>query len=166
MKQIYIRALALFLLCASFTVHKFYMSLTQVNYVPEKQAVQIIVRLFVDDLQAELNALSSEAPIELDTDREPEDVELRFESYLKSRLSFKIDATNKEFHYIGKEYSDDMAVFYLEISAIDTIRELSIQNKLLINSFPEQENIVKTKIYNKHKSTIFTPEITEALINF
>lgn len=165
MKQQFALIATLLVLC-SFAVHKFYMSVTQVNYVSDQKAVQVIVRLFIDDLQAEINAISKTPPIELDTDREPKDVEKRFEAYLKEHLSFVINTTKKEFHYIGKEYSDNMAVFYLEITEIDTIQSLTIQNKLLNNLFPEQENIVKTKIYNKHKSTLFTPEDTKALINF
>ena len=142
------------------------MSLTQVNFVKEQKSVQIIVRVFIDDLQEELNATSIKEPIELNTDREPDTIEARFKSYLKEHLSFQINDTQEEFDYIGKEYSDNMAVFYLEIPEIDTIQKLSIQNKLLNFSFSEQENIVKTKIYNKHKSTLFTPEKTYALINF
>ena len=106
---------------------------------------KLLFAFFIDDLQEELNATSIKEPIELNTDREPDTIEARFKSYLKEHLSFQINDTQEEFDYIGKEYSDNMAVFYLEIPEIDTIQKLSIQNKLLNFSFSEQENIVKTK---------------------
>ena len=40
----------LFLTLTSFSVHKFYVSLYQVNYAPEKKMIQITARLFVDDV--------------------------------------------------------------------------------------------------------------------
>ena len=40
----------LFLMLTSFSVHKFYVALYQVNYAPEKKMLQITTRIFVDDL--------------------------------------------------------------------------------------------------------------------
>ena len=40
----------LFLSLPSFTFHKFYMGVFQVNYVAEKKMIQITSRIFVDDL--------------------------------------------------------------------------------------------------------------------
>ena len=45
----------LFLSLTSFSVHKFYVALYQVNYAPEKKMLQITTRLFIDDLN---NALA------------------------------------------------------------------------------------------------------------
>ena len=51
--------LLLFLLvitCFSFApVHKFYVSVTEMEYVKEKKSVQIITRIFIDDFEAVLN---------------------------------------------------------------------------------------------------------------
>ena len=32
------------------TMHKYYVSVTQINYLQEKQSVQLISRIFIDDL--------------------------------------------------------------------------------------------------------------------
>jgi len=34
-------------------VHKYYISVTQINYVKEQESVQIISRLFIDDFENE-----------------------------------------------------------------------------------------------------------------
>lgn len=44
----------LFLTLTSFTAHKFYVALYQVNYAPEKKMLQITTRIFVDDLNASI----------------------------------------------------------------------------------------------------------------
>ncbi|MGB2129371.1 MAG: DUF6702 family protein [Flavicella sp.] len=49
---------------------------------------------------------------------------------------------------------------------IDTIQQLEVSNKILTSTISEQENLVKTKIYKRHKTTLFNLDKTSALINF
>jgi len=141
------------------------MSLTQITYDQRQKSLQIILRIFIEDLQTEMNSLANES-FELATDREPKNIESKYQDYLKENLSFRINSTHKTYEYIGKEYDNDMVVFYLEIPKIDTLKTLTTYNKILNHSFPKQENIIKTKVYNKHKSIILTPYKTKSLINF
>jgi hypothetical protein len=156
--------LLFFCLCTAMISHKFYMSLTQINYSEEKQTLQIIVRVFIDDLETEINTLSQHK-IELGTDRELLNIDHIYKNYLNSHLHFHIDKHPKTFKYIGNEYKNDQVFFYLEVAEIDSIQSLEIQNTMLHNSFQEQENIVKTSIYDKHKSFILTRNNSKAFLN-
>lgn len=140
------------------------MSLTQINYSEEQQTLQIIVRVFIDDLETEINTLSQDK-IELGTEREPLNIDRIYKSYLNSHLHFYIDKHPKPFQYIGNEYKNDQVFFYLEVAEIDSIQSLGIQNTMLHNSFQEQENIVKTSIYDKHKSFILTRNNSKAFLS-
>jgi hypothetical protein len=46
--------------------------------------------------------------------------------------------------------------FYLEIKNINSIEEIEINNTLLIKEFPEQQNLIKSKVNKKHKSVLLT----------
>ena len=50
-----------FMAVTSLKDHKFYVSLTQVEYVKEKQSLQIISRVFLDDIEDALKAFSGES---------------------------------------------------------------------------------------------------------
>ena len=39
----------------SFSVHKYYLSLTQINYKEASKSVQIIINVFMDDIETALN---------------------------------------------------------------------------------------------------------------
>lgn len=140
------------------------MSLTQINYSEEQKTLQIVVRIFIDDLETEINTLSQHK-IELGTEREPLNIDLIYKNYLKSHLHFHIDKHHKTLEYIGNEYKNDQVFFYLEVAEIDSIQSLEIQNTVLNNSFKEQENIVKTSIYDKHKSFILTRNNSKAFLS-
>lgn len=143
--------------------HKFYMSLTQINYSVQQKALQITLRIFIDDLETEINALSPNK-IELATDREPLNIGLIYKNYLKNHLRLHINNDSKIFEYLGNEYKNDQVIFYLEIAEIDSITSLEVENTILNSSFPEQENIIKTSLYDTDKSFILTKNSPKALV--
>jgi hypothetical protein len=77
-----------------------------------------------------------------------------------------VNEHSKNSSFLGKEYDDDMVVFYLEVLGIQEIEQLRLENTLLLNSFPEQENIVKLNINEEQKSHILTKNRSKALINY
>jgi hypothetical protein len=157
--------LILFFSLTSFNLHKFYISITQVNYVEKQHTIQITTRIFIDDLQKEINNISN-TNIELASDREPKDISKIYNQYLNKHLQFIVNKKKTVYNYIGREYEKDLVIFYLEIENIDEINELEINNRVLYNSFNKQENIVKTNIYNKNKSFILTTRDQKALVKF
>ncbi len=154
-----------FSLSVAFSNHKYYMSLMQIDYVQEQQALQVTVRIFVDDLQTALNAVGT-AAVEIATDREPLGIEKRYRAYLNEQLSFEVNNRKKKFVYLGKEYEENQVVFYLEIQEIDSLQSLRIKNTLLTHALREQKNIVKTKAYGKNKSVVLTKNKSKSLIYF
>ncbi|MFC2110391.1 DUF6702 family protein [Bacteroidota bacterium] len=165
MKRLNLLVVLLLLLCSSFAAHKYYISITQINYVPEQNSLQIISRIFIDDLQNELNT-SLETDIELATDREPKNVNDIYRNYLQKKLSFIINNSLIHFEYIGSEYENDQVVFYLEISNIPTLKKLEVGNQILTSSFEEQKNIIKFHAIKQNKSFILNASNPKCLINF
>jgi len=72
----------------------------------------------------------------------------------------------KTFAFLGKEYEDDIALCYMEISDIKSINSVEITNSVLFELFDEQQNIIRTKINSKKKSFILIPENDKGLLNF
>lgn len=156
--------ITIFTMC-SFVAHKYYMSVTHIKHVPKQKAVQITQRIFIDDLQLELNTLNNTS-IELATDREPQNIDSIYKNYLRSHFTVEINNRPNNYNYIGKEYNDDMVVFYLEIINIKEIKTIKAVNNLLYYSFFDQENIVKLNINEQEKSFILTKNKTEAFIEY
>lgn len=141
----------------SFSAHKYYLSLTQIKYKEETKSVQIIINVFMDDIETALNK-DYNIDLQLTTEKELKNNDVYFEKYLRQKLQFKIDNTAKEFTYIGKEYDGDLVYFYLEIENIDNVSSLEITNKILIKHFPKQENLIKSKVKGKNKSVLLSKD--------
>ena len=49
-----------------------------------------------------------------------------------------------------------MVFFYLEIKNVPPLKEIAIDNTILLEHFPDQQNLVKSKVNKKHKSVLLT----------
>ena len=149
----------------SFSAHKYYLSLTQIEYRSELKSIQVTINVFMDDIEVALNK-DYNIDLQLTTKKELKNNDIYFEKYLKKKLFFKVNNTTKEFNYIGKEYDGDLVYFYLEIENVESLNSLEIVNKVLTTHFPKQENLIKTKVHKKHKSILLSAENDKALLKF
>ncbi|GAA3609985.1 peptidase E [Flavivirga amylovorans] len=147
------------------SVHKYYLSVTQIDFIKEKQSVQIITRIFIDDFENLLRDRYDES-ITLATKEEPKTIDVYIKRYLNESIKVKINNEETNLTFIGKEYDQDIMRCYLEIEGVTNIKSFEISNKVLFGLFEEQQNIIKTKINSKQKSFILTPEKESALLKF
>ena len=152
-------------LLAFTTAHKFYVSVTQIDYIKEKQSVQITSRIFIDDFEDLIQQRYDET-ITLEVKNESEKVNIYIERYLKEKIKLKINGADAEVLFIGKEYENDIMYCYLEVQNIMEINTLEITNKVLFDINQEQQNIVRTNINSKQKSFILIPQNDKGLLNF
>src|SRR5690606_27423392 len=165
MKPIKIFILVIILVTFSFkAAHKYYLSVTQIEYVKEKKSVQIISRIFMDDMQ---NALKQDYDASLSLDTTNASVlDAYVYKYITEKINIEIKGEKTEFNYIGKETDLDIMKVYLEIENVENIRSFQITNKVLFELFETQQNMVKLKMNNLHKSYLLTRQKQRAVLNF
>ena len=78
------------LLLSSFAVHKFYVSVTQVDYVPSKKRMEITSRIFLDDFEKALNKRFN-TKVNLTSARELPEAEELIKTYLKEKIKISIN---------------------------------------------------------------------------
>ncbi len=149
----------------SFTEHKYYLSLTQVKHNQNTKSLQIIINVFMDDIELALNK-DYNVDLRLTTKNELVDNDQFFKDYFSKKLFFKIDGIKKSHNYIGKEYENDLVLLYLEIENVDNVDTLDIENNVLTRHFPEQQNLIKSKVGNKNKSVLLDKEKNTATLIF
>jgi hypothetical protein len=137
----------------AFSVHKYYVSLCEIEYVEKKQAVQIILGVFIDDLEVTLNK-DLKTSLFLATEKEKSNIDEIYEDYLNQHFKVTINQKMAPYTYIGKEYDDDIVRFYLEIPNINTLKTIQISNTTLFRDFETQQNIIKIKV-NKLNKTFY-----------
>ncbi len=152
-------------LLMSSTTHKFYVSTTNIEYVKEKKSIQIITKIFTEDIEQALQARYNPS-ITLDSTKETEVDENFLKKYLLQKIKVKVNGKSVIPNYLGKEYDIDIAKVYLEIENISELHSIEIENKVLIDMFSEQQNIVHLKTPDKRRSLILDKENPKGVLNF
>ncbi len=151
-------------LMASTQFHKYYISVTQIEYVADKKAVQIISRIFTDDLEKVLQERYDEN-IDFDSE-DTQEVDAYIKKYIGSKLKIKINNKDAEIQFVGKVNNIDILKCYLEIENVEHIDTFEISNKILLDLFSDQQNVIKLNINAKKKSFVLTAQNNEAVLNF
>jgi hypothetical protein len=149
----------------AFTLHKYYVSLTEIEYVEKQKSVQIITSIFIDDLEADMHKQSNKV-FNIDTKQEVDSIDYYFKNYLHQHFHITINDSINKYNYIGKEYEDNIVHFYLEIPNIQHINSIQIINTSLFQSFENQQNIVKIKVKDFNKTFYLTKNNDKGLLNF
>jgi hypothetical protein len=158
---------ALFLLipiCA-FTLHKYYISLCEIEYVKEEKSLEIVLGMFIDDLEFTLNK-NNDKILYLATPEEAPNIDQYYKNYLDKHFKISVNYTAQSYEYIGKEYDNDVVRFYLEATNIEHLNSLEIINTSLFRDFEDQQNIIKIKVKKFHKTLYLNRKNNKGMINF
>ena len=156
------------LLLSSFSgAHKFYVSVTNVAYSEEESSLQIISRIFIDDLE---NALKTryEVDARLSTPEESEQADALIERYFNTKFTVFVNDSPAAYTFLGKRYDNDLIICYIEVAGLkkEQLKSVGIQNEILTDIFEEQKNLVHFDILGKKKSFVLVRENNKGMLNF
>ena len=145
--------------------HKFYVSVTNINYSEKDDALQITSRVFIDDLEKVLE-MRYGFKADLATDNESELADEYLEKYLRQKFVVEINGENKPFDFIGRKYDNDLMIYYFEVAKIDlpSVTSIRIENEILTDLYDEQQNVVHFKIKGKKKSFVLVKSDTNGML--
>lgn len=141
------------------------MALTDIQFNSKSQSVQMIMNVFMDDIEVAINR-EFETDLQLTSKKEIKNVDEYFEKYLNKHFKVTINGTQRSYTFVGKEYEGDIVYFYFEIEGVPEVKSIEIQNDVLIPDFPEQQNLIKAKIDGERKSLFLTKKNDKGLLNF
>lgn len=152
-------------LISASTAHKFYVSVSKIEYAQDERSLQMISTIFIDDIESTLRARYGEK-VSLDPEKEtPYDQELLRQYFLK-KLEIRVDGTVRDLDYIGREYENDVVKIYLEVPGVEDPNRVEVQAEWLFELFDEQQNIIHMKKGDTRRSLVLEPEYPKGLLNF
>ena len=166
MRSIRLIIILLFLPLVAFKVtHEYYVSVTEIEHVKEQQSLQIVSRVFIDDLEKMLRERHDESII-LNVGKNETLIDNYIKRYYSNKLKITVNGKAVSFEYLGKEYEDDIVFSYLEVTGVAEMNSIEVVNEILFDILPEQQNIVKVKTADENKSFILIPANKSRLLNF
>lgn len=152
-------------LLAFAVAHKFYLSVTSVEYSDRYRAIQLTTRIFIDDFD---KVLLQRYGIKgnLATKEESAMADTYIEKYLKEKFIVEINGEQVDYDFLGKVYDNDIMICYVEVPEIslESTSSISLRNEVLMDIFEEQKNVVHFRLGNQKKSFVLIRENNKGML--
>ncbi|MCD6201777.1 MAG: hypothetical protein J7K46_08215 [Bacteroidales bacterium] len=146
------------------SAHKFYVSLCQINYNRDSAQLQIIMKIFSDDLEKAVWQEEGKM-LKLGSKNEREDSDTLLSAYLLRHFHIRIHGEEVPVHYLGKEVSYDVTWCYLESFPDQEFYKLTVENDLLTEVYPGQINLIEVLLNGRKKGLMLNHDRTTGTVN-
>ena len=156
-----IQVLLLLLLPFTLQAHKYYTSVTQLDFNPSEKCFQVTMNVFIDDLEAVLTQENLQV-VKWKSDQA--ELNALLLKYLNKHFNVKLNKKPAgQFRLIGTKEQKDLLTIFFEIPVAKALKNIEITDTFLMDKFPVQSNIVNlnyedqkhTFLFQKSKSTQF-----------
>ncbi len=118
----------------------FHASTTKVEF--EAGSLKLTAKFFTADLEKAIGASTSSKA----------DFDSKARSYSSSKLTVKVNGTPVTLSYVGFQTTDKSTRIYLKADNVSGIKDIEVKNGMLIELFPDQQNLVTFDINGVRKS--------------
>lgn len=124
------------------SAHPFHVSVMEIKYKEDQKSLQISTRIFLDDLEIALRTLTGDAYLDIMDEAKWEETNAKIGSYLLDNIAIESDKNVLKLKYLGSEIEKEVMWSYIEIERVRKIDYVKIRNKILIETYADQENLV------------------------
>jgi hypothetical protein len=146
-------------------VHKFYVSTANIEFNSSTNSLEIVQRIFTDDLENVLRARYG-AQIKLAGVNESEENTELIKRYVLNQWTIKNNDQDLVLNYLGHQYDIDQVKIFIEVPLNGTLAELFFENKTLFDLTSDQQNILHVKVGDERKSLLLFSENPNGVLNF
>lgn len=118
----------------------FHTSTTKVEY--ENGSLKLMAKFFTDDLEKAVGASVNSK----------DSFDARAKAYTGNKLSIRVNGTAVPLVYVGFQTNDKSTRLYYKVDNVKDIKELDVTNSMLIELFPDQQNLVTFDVNGVRKS--------------
>jgi hypothetical protein len=155
--------LLIFIMLTAASFHRFYTAIFQINYVAEKKMVQITTRIFLDDFNDALKNKYHKTTF-LGTDKETHDDINLMKKYVSEKFKLTVNGKFETMNYLSNEKEDNVLICYFKINDISKLKSLKIENSILTEVHPEQQNIIQFNNNGSKSSLLLSGETTKGML--
>ena len=140
----------------SFVPHPYHVSYTEIFYKKDAHQLTFSVEVFTDDLELALKLDSKSETIYLGTSPVSDSTEILIQKYLSKNISVIIDGiVLRQLTFLPTESNPDRTTIYFEIIDLPNFKSFAFYNEILINTLPDQQNIIEFNHSGKKEKVLF-----------
>ncbi len=148
-----------FCLSALPAAHPIHLTLTDMAYSEKEKSLQVIHKIFVDDLELQMEQMEKERGreirLQLNTPKEHPDAGKYLQAYVNALFQVKVNGKALSGNLIGKEYEGGAAWIYVEFTQVPRPKQIEIRDEFLMSLYDDQNNLINLEVGDKKGSLRF-----------
>lgn len=149
----------------SVSAHVFYVTVTKVKWNSQQQRLDLTVRVFTNDLQEAVTARGG-AKLNLWTAGQLAGSEQLVSAYLLERLKVRVNGQDTRLEFVGMADALDATACFLMIRTIKTVKKIEVENRLLIDLFDDQSNVMQFEVGSEKKFVNLNKKLFRESVSF
>ncbi|HEY9487778.1 MAG TPA: DUF6702 family protein [Chryseosolibacter sp.] len=146
--------------------HPIHVSVTEIEYDQKDQALEVMMRVFIDDFELTLRNHLKSPELDILNPTGGKTIDQLVEDYLASHFKISLDDRVTKTHYLGHERESEVFIFYIEVSNVKKWRTISIHNDIIMSTYNDQSNLVHVYVGDKVKSLRLTRNTPAGKLTF
>lgn len=122
--------------------HPLHISVTEIEYNEQAEALQIISRIFVDDLEVAIREKTGVPDLDILNPEKGLTTQGLIADYLKDHLKVKLDSKQQQLNFLGYEEENFAFICYIEIEKIKSFKVIEVENTVITETYDDQSNLV------------------------
>ncbi len=139
-------------------VHPIHVSITEISYNTQARALQITVRLFIDDLETAVRQQTRQPELDLLAPAAGTTTDKLVAAYLQERFTVTLDGKRQSWNYLGHEKEGPALIAYIEIEKARKFKSIEVLNGCMHEIYDDQNNIVNVNYQQTVKSLRLTAD--------
>lgn len=148
------------------TVHPIHISVTDIVYDENEKELEIIMRIFIDDLELSIRNKKKSPELNLLTPKGEQNTDALVTEYLQEHLKISLDGEIQTTKYLGSEMEDLALVCYVQVSNVKKWTNIEVRNDLIMETHDDQSNLVHVTVKGKVLSMRLTKEKPVGVLGF
>jgi hypothetical protein len=146
--------------------HPLHVSVTEIEYDERERELEIVSRIFTDDLETAIRA-SRNLP-ELDLLNPPSGLTTTqlAQEYVLARLKIVLDGKSQKLSFLGVENDGEALVCYVQVKDVKKWKSITVTNAVLLETFDDQSNLVHVTLAGKVRSLRLMPSKPSGTLTF
>lgn len=146
--------------------HPLHVSVTEIEHDAEAKRLEIISRIFIDDLELAIKNQIGKAHLDLTEPGEGFSTDDLLKNYIKNKFIVTVNGKEHLVEYVGYEVELPVVYLYAQVSNIRKVKDIAVSNTLIMETYDDQTNLVHVKANGKLKSLKLTENRQEDKLTF
>lgn len=132
-------------------VHPLHVSVTDMVYDEKERELEIIIRIFTDDLETAIRTQRNNPDLDLLAPANSTTDEL-VKDYVLQRFSVSLDGKKQVLKFLGTQVEDDALLCYIQVHPVKKWKTMEVLNSIITEIYDDQSNLVHVTVGERVRS--------------